>query len=57
LLTERGEVLGGAARVEAQLGLQVSDGAFPVREELEHPDPHGMAENAEQLGLQHVDGI
>lgn len=57
LLAQRGEVLRSPAGVEAQLGLQVSNGAFPVGQELEYPDPHGMAKDAEELGLHDVDGI
>lgn len=57
LPAQRGEVLRGAAGVEAQLGLQVSDSAFPIRQELQYPDPHGMAEDPEELGLHDVDGI
>ena len=57
LLAQRGEVLRGAAGVEAELGLQVPDGAFSVGQELEHPDPHGMAEHPEKLGFDDVDGV
>lgn len=43
VLTQCGEVLGGAARIESERVLQVADGALAVVEELEDADPDGMA--------------
>jgi hypothetical protein len=43
--------------VEVQFGLEISDGAFAGSEELEDPDPHGMAEDSEELRLDHVHRI
>jgi hypothetical protein len=57
LLAKRREVLGGAARVEVELALEVSYRAFPVGEQLEDPDPHRMSEDSEELGLDDVDGV
>lgn len=56
-MAEGGEVLGGAAGVEVELGLEVSDGSFAVAEEFEHADSHRMAEHPEELRFDDVDGI
>jgi hypothetical protein len=40
-----------------ELGLQITDGALTFAEELEDPDPHRMAQNAKQPGLDDVDRV
>lgn len=50
-------MLRGAAGVEFELGLEVSDSSFAVAEEFENADPHRMAEHPEELGFDDVDGV
>jgi len=50
VLAKGGEVLGGAAGVELELGLELSDGSSSVVEEVEDANPQGMAEHPEELG-------
>jgi hypothetical protein len=57
LFAQRGEVLGGAARVEGERVLQVADGPLPVAQEFEDPDADGVTEHFEQLRLAYVDGV
>ena len=44
-------MLGGPARVETELTLEVADRPLTVAQELEDAHPHRMAEDAEELGL------
>ena len=57
LLAQHGEVLGGAAGIQVELGLKVAHGALALAEELEDPDSHRVAENPEELGLYDVDRV
>jgi hypothetical protein len=57
LLAERGEVLRGAAKVEIQLGLKVSDRPLPVKKEFEDSDPPGIVDSPEKLTPDYVGGI
>lgn len=50
------EMLGGSARIHLQLALQFAHGALAVFEQLEDPYSHGVAEDAEELRLDLVDG-
>jgi hypothetical protein len=50
-------VLGGAARVEAERGLEVPDGPLALEQRLEDPDPHRVAEDTKQLRLEDVHGV
>jgi len=50
------QVLGDRRPVDAERGLQLGDRALAVAEQLQQPQPHGVAERLEQLGLDLVDG-
>jgi hypothetical protein len=56
LPAEGAQVLGGPARVELERSLKVADGPLALSKQLEDPDPHGMPEGAEELGLQLING-
>src|SRR4051812_16319251 len=53
---QRGEVLGGRARVEPELGLERADGTFALPQQLEDPDADRMAKDAKEARLDLVDG-
>jgi hypothetical protein len=50
-------MLRGSAGIDPKLHLQVTDGPLPVTQEFENPHTNRMAEDAEELGLDDVNGF
>ncbi len=57
LAPERAEVLRGSARIQPQRLLQVTDRPLTFAQQLQDAHPRGVAENAEEVALEHVDRV